>query len=114
LDSWLAQAQPIIQGFRPFVARFPAIGSLQGVLKEISNPNSSVTLLFVKAGRNTTECHKPDAVVALAPGETLKEDDLQKIFNSKTPGLPVYFVACVASAIANSPLAINIRYRYTS
>ena len=73
---------------------YPTIGTLNGNLIRVANPRNSVWLGFLKPGYGSVDCGNPDAYVRLRPGDTMTPDQMQTIFGSSSPALPVPFVVC--------------------
>lgn len=97
---------------------YPTRGTLNGNLIRVANPRNSVWLGFIKSNYGSNDCGTPEAYVRLDPGETLTEDQMQTIFGSSSPALPVQFVAC-SGAVGQSTagggltfpsLPLNITY----
>ncbi|MCI5207580.1 MAG: hypothetical protein D3910_02030 [Candidatus Electrothrix sp. ATG2] len=87
--------QDIFEGYIPYTGRFPTIGPLpRGILKKVRSVTGYPSLSFVKSGYSTRDCNQANAVVRLAPGKELSPAKMKRLFGSKTPALPVYFVAC--------------------
>lgn len=107
---WLTR-EPIVSGPIPYTGAFPALGNpLDGTLTEIRSPDWNPSLQFVKVGHSTTECGMPDAVVLLEPGGDLGPDELDGIYGTGTPSLPVSFLACAGPGPLLDQIPINISY----
>jgi hypothetical protein len=97
------QAQPVVQGPRPFTATWPPAGVARGRLVKLEVPrlpgfNPTVLVFLVKAGRSTGEVHTdPDAYVTLKTGESTTPDQLAEVFGAKEPKLPITILACVGA-----------------
>jgi hypothetical protein len=104
-------AQPIVQGWVPYLGSFG--GGTQGNLLSVQNASQSATLLFVKPGRQTSQCGDPSATVPLAPRASLTADQLKALYGAATPRLPVTFLACVTTPTPQSisQTFVNITYR---
>jgi hypothetical protein len=104
-------AQPIVQGWVPYLGSFG--GGTQGNLLSVQNASQSATLLFVKPGRQTSQCGDPSATVPLAPRASLTADQLKTLYGAATPRLPVTFLACVTTPTPQSisQTFVNITYR---
>ena len=97
---------------------YPTGGTLNGNLIRVANPRNSVWLGFIKSNYGSNDCGKSEAYVLLEPGATLTEDQMQTIFGSSSPTLPVAFVVCsgaVGKATPNGGLTfpslpLNITY----
>ena len=48
-----------------------------------------------KIGHGSADCHNPNAVVVLNSGSST--EDMQSIFNSRTPSLPIWIAFCIVS-----------------
>jgi hypothetical protein len=109
--------QPVWEGPIPYVATFPALGSIpDGRLQwmELPGPDlGNFELRFMKAGRSTAECGNPAAVVTLRPGHCLMASELAALYGSSAPSLPITFVACVGASAASAPDSVLIRVAYT-
>lgn len=88
--------QGVHEGNRPFVARFPGLGQINGSLTGIRNESRSLQLAFVLPGNSTADCGSSGSVVTLRPGQHMTSQDLQSIYGRSRPELPVWLVACVA------------------
>ena len=108
-------AQPVIQGWVPYLGKFPIIGTANGNLLSVTNAGGpSVTLFFVKPGFSTTQCGNANATVVVGPGAKMTPAQMQTLYGSATPGFPINFLACVAAAPGQNVLPlthINITYR---
>ena len=102
-------AQPIVQGYIPFLGYFG--GNVRGTLTKVTNPFSSVAVMFVKPNRSTNDCGNPSAVVPLSPSKTMTSDEMKAAFGTSAPRLPVTFLACAASSTALRVVYLNIEYR---
>lgn len=107
------QPQPIVQGFIPFSARFPATGASNGKLKEVTlreQYTGELVVLFVKPGFTTSQCGSASAVVALREGRTLTADEMRAVFGASEPSLPVNLVGCVSKNPLGSvaPVLLNV------
>jgi hypothetical protein len=104
-------AQPIVQGWVPYLGAFG--GGTQGTLLSVQNASQSATLLFVKPGRQTSQCSDPTATVPVAPRAMMTADQLKTLYGSATPRLPVTFLACLTTPTPQSISLtfLNITYR---
>jgi Fibronectin type III domain/FG-GAP-like repeat len=110
--------QPIVSGFVPYLGRFPPLVSIDGYLKEIRFLGSGAigtveALLLVKLGYSTLDCGNPDAVIVVRKDQSTT--DMQALFGSPTPRLPVDIVACLAQGSPSTiPDAVRIRVTYAA
>lgn len=104
-------AQPVVQGFVPFLGRYGGGVNFNAVLTKVSNPPNGAPLAFVKPGFSTTQCGNPSAVTTLAPGATMTSAQLTTLYGSAQPSLrqQIPFLAC-ASTNAGS-VFVNIQWR---
>jgi hypothetical protein len=104
-------AQPVTQGWVPYLGSFG--GGTKGSLLSVQNASGSATLLFVKPGKQTSQCGDPSATVPLAPRASLTAQQLTALYGSATPRLPVTFLACVTTPTPQSVSLtfVNITYR---
>jgi hypothetical protein len=70
------------------------------------------TLYFVKPGHATSECEDSDAVIVLEANNELSSDDMETLYGSPTPELPITFLTCTG-ATPNLPNWIPINITYT-
>jgi hypothetical protein len=117
VTEWMDR-QPIYQGYIPYTLKFPAFGSIDGQLLEIANirpdiDTDPITLLIVLAGRSTGDCGNANAVVLLPPGKHSTPSDMEKIFGSKTPRLPVSIVSCIGTPTVKDRPREPITLTYT-
>lgn len=104
------RAQPIIQGYIPYVGRYPIAGSSNYQLLSIQNPSQTMTLLFLKRGYSNSSCNNQSAVVRLGPKQQTTNAKLQALFGSSKPKLPVHFIACISATNTNTTqVPINLR-----
>ena len=97
--------QEIIKGMIPYFGRFPVIGSTtNGKLEKVKLLSQWPTLYFVKPGFNTSQCNQSNKVVVLNPSNELSSSQMQTLFGSIKPSLPIDFVAC---AEATTPTLLN-------
>jgi hypothetical protein len=104
-------AQPIVQGWVPYLGTFG--GGLKGSLLSVQNASQTATLLFVKPGRQTSQCSDATATVPLPPGASLTADQLKTLYASATPRLPATFLTCLTTPTPQSISLtfVNITYR---
>lgn len=107
------QRQDIYEGKIPYEGRFPIFDSpSNGVLKKVRGANGYPFLRFVKPGHDTGDCDQPNATVQLNPGEELSTADMQALYGSETPALPIYFYACAGpSTQLYDRIPINLTYQ---
>jgi Fibronectin type III domain len=107
--------QIILEGPIPYTAVYPAFGNpFNAVVTKISsNPGAGSLLQFVKPNFTTADCGNQDAVVILEQqGGTLDPDEIEEIYGTPTPSLPIYFVACGGpSPVLLNSIPINLTYR---
>jgi hypothetical protein len=105
-------AQPVTQGYVPFLGYFGGGGGFNSVLTEVRNPANGYALWFVKPGHSTTECGSSSAVIPLAPGAALTAEQMTTLYGSATPTLKnnrLPFLAC--STTPYSSVFVNVKYR---
>jgi hypothetical protein len=104
-------AQPVVQGWVPYLGSFG--GGVKGKLLDVQNASQSATLLFLKPGKSSAQCGDPTATIPVPPRERLKPDQLQTLYGSSTPALPVNFLACLTTPTPQSISLtfLNISYR---
>jgi Fibronectin type III domain len=111
------QRQEVIQGFVPYLGKYPPFGNVPpGRLLQIRVPESGLqdtAISFVKQlGHSTTECGNPNAVVVVIEGETTSPEKMTAIFGVPQPKYsslnPVLFVACVAKPPGQFPDLVDI------
>lgn len=102
-------ANPFFEGFETWSGRFPTQGRLNGNLTRITNPRTSVWVGFLKPGHGAADCGDPTAYVLLLPGQTLTADQLNTVFGSRTPALPVQFLVC-SGAIGERTAGGGLRF----
>jgi hypothetical protein len=105
-------AQPPVSGYVPFLGRYGGGGS-KSVLTKVANPANGAALSFVKPGHSSNECGNSDAVIRLAPGQSLTADQMKTIWNAAQPSLAqtLPFLACAATQA--STVWVNVQYRVT-
>jgi hypothetical protein len=104
-------SQPVTQGWVPYLGSFG--GGTQGNLLSVQNASQTATLLFVKPGKQTSQCSDPTATVPLAPRASLTAVQLTTLYGSATPRLPVTFLTCLTTPAPQSISLtfLNISYR---
>lgn len=104
-------AQPVVQGFVPFLGRYGGGVNFNAVLTKVSNPANGAPLAFVKPGFSTTQCGNANAVTTLAPGATMTSAQLTTLYGSAQPSLrqQIPFLACASTP--NSSVFVNIQWR---
>jgi cellobiose-specific phosphotransferase system component IIB len=106
------QRQQVHEGNRPFTARFPAIGTINGTLQGITNASHTATLGFIKPGNTTDDCTKSSSIVLLKPQQKMTLKQVEDIYGTSRPNLPIFFVACVSGTSAASvPIKIDFHRR---
>jgi hypothetical protein len=105
--------QIVYEGHIPYLGRFPTAGYLpSGTLRKVSLGSTFPALLFVKPGESTADCGDPNAVVLLAPGNSLTAAEMTELFGSETPDLPIVFLACAQfTPTLYDYIPIRITYR---
>lgn len=101
--------QQVHEGNHPYIARFPAIAFIKGNLTGVTNAGNSSTLAFLKPANTTADCTKTSAVVRLKPQEKMSAKDIEAIWGSARPSLPIWFVAC-ATAPAGATVAVRVDF----
>jgi hypothetical protein len=104
-------AQPVVQGFVPFLGRYGGGVNFNAVLTKVSNPANGAPLAFVKPGFSTQQCGSPSAVTTLAPGATMTADQLRTLYGSTRPSLQqqIAFLACASTSA--SSVFLNIQWQ---
>lgn len=101
------QADPPFEGIIPFVGEFPSFGSASGTLTTIgfsdANPQSTQALIFIRPGAPTTDCNVENRRVVLVRGEQMTADELDRLYFTRTPQLPIAFRACASTSTLEVP-----------
>jgi hypothetical protein len=97
-----------------FEGAVPYTGSLQsgsGTMIEVSVPFSGALegVLFVKMNHGTDDCGDEDAVVWVPAGSSIGPSEFEEIYGTRTPQIPIHFIACVSSDISLDFVVINVR-----
>jgi len=108
--------QVIVQGFVPYVGRFPPFGVVPaGRLLRIRLPQSGFpdsALAFVKRGHSTQECGDASAVVVIGEGQTTTPAQLMEIYGVAEPRFttpaPIPFLACYFTSPGLTPGFVTI------
>lgn len=103
--SMTLQPNPPVTGVIPFGGRFPGIGIAQGTLLRVAlstfNDPALLELQFIAPNAPLTDCADSDKNVILAPGQSFGPAELERLYGTRTPQLPVVFRGCVAVAGAS-------------
>jgi hypothetical protein len=87
-------------------------GIYAGRLQAIANPTSNWFVIYLlKVGHYSSECANADAVVPLAPGASTS--DMQSLYGTSNPLLPVPIVACAGGGRTLPPSTFPISVTYT-
>ena len=89
---------PVYRGFATWSGRFPTQGRLDGYLTGVANPRRSVWIGFLRSGRDAGDCGSSENYIRLDPGQSLSANQLETLFGSRTPNLPVQFFVCSGAA----------------
>jgi hypothetical protein len=106
------------EGNVPYIGSFPAIGTVrEGRLLSLELPADAVRngierVSFLRAGESTTDCTRPRSVVTLEPGQRTSASDLEAIFLTESPALPIGLVACALASTIVDRIPITVRYSY--
>ncbi|MBJ7330360.1 MAG: hypothetical protein JHC95_10710 [Solirubrobacteraceae bacterium] len=102
-------AQPVIEGWIPYLGSFGA----KGTLLSAQNASQSATLMFLKPGKKTGDCSDPTATERVAPGAKMTAAQMKTLYGAETPRLPLNFLACITTPTPqNITLTfLNITYR---
>ncbi|ERN42642.1 fibronectin type III domain protein, partial [Rubidibacter lacunae KORDI 51-2] len=107
--------QPIIEGFVPYLGKYPEFGIASGRLQKIRIPqigSRDFVLRFVKPGFSTANCGNPNAVISIPEGGTTTSEEIMQIYGVTEPryssAQPISFLACYAHSNPSSPLPTNI------
>jgi hypothetical protein len=105
------RAQPIVQGYVPFLGTYGGGVNFDAVLTKVSNPPGGAPLFFVKPGYSTEQCGTAAAVTYLAPGASMTADQLRTLYGSAQPSLKqgITFLACAGTQAGSAFL--NIQWR---
>lgn len=108
------QRENVYSGPIPYLGSFPTNGGPlpAGNLTSVQSAHVNPTLYFVKPGHATSECEDSDAVIVLEANNELSSDDMETLYGSPTPELPITFLTC-AGATPNLPNWIPINITYT-
>lgn len=104
-------AQPVVQGFVPFLGFYGGGPGFNAVLTKVSNPANGTPLAFVKPGRSTSECGSDSAVTTLSPGKTMTSEQMTALYGSARPSLTqrIAFLACAGTNA--STVFLNVQYQ---
>jgi hypothetical protein len=104
--SFFVQAQPIVQGIRPYLLAWnPGPGRrLTGLRVGTGVGVPSFVAHFMKPGQPFSACGSPGASVSLQDGETATPAQLAALFGSATPQAPLTFLACLTIANPGTPI----------
>ena len=104
-------AQPVVQGYVPFLGFYGGGAGFNAVLTKVSNPSNGTPLAFVKPGHSTTECGSDSAVTTLAPGKTMTAEQMTTLYGSARPSLTqrIAFLACAGTN--GSAVFLNVQYQ---
>lgn len=104
-------AQPVVQGYVPFLGFYGGGAGFNAVLTKVSNPSNGTPLAFVKPGHSTTECGSDAAVTTLAPGKTMTTEQMTTLYGSARPSLTqrIAFLACAGTN--GSAVFLNVQYQ---
>ncbi len=104
----------------PYATTFPSFGTIDGNLIKVQNPtpnpfnSNPVTLAFLKPGHSSLECNTASSIIVLTPGSVMSSGDMQTLFGSSTPKLPVLFLACISTPQAPiTPDFVSLDVTYT-
>jgi hypothetical protein len=101
-------AETVYSGPIPYSHLF-GYGITSGKLLSITNPNLYAVYL-IKPNAPNTDCTSSNAV-GLGAGQTTSSAQIQALYGSTTPALPVVLRACPAAQISGY-LPINVTYTY--
>lgn len=109
--SVLLSAQPVIQGYVPFLGRYGGGVNFNAVLTKVANPPGGAPLFFVKPGYSTEQCGNASATTYLAPGASMTADQLRLLYGSATPSLrnEITFLACAVTQQRSA--FVNVQWR---
>lgn len=109
--SVLLSAQPVIQGYVPFLGRYGGGVNFNAVLTKVANPPGGAPLFFVKPGYSTEQCGNASATTYLAPGTSMTADQLRLLYGSATPSLrnEITFLACAVTQQRSA--FVNVQWR---
>lgn len=104
-------AQPVVQGFVPFLGFYGGGAGFNAVLTKVTNPSNGTPLAFVKPGHSTTECGSDSAVTTLGPGKTMTAEQMTTLYGSARPSLTqrIAFLACAGTNA--SAVFLNVQYQ---
>ena len=109
-DRMTLDIRPPNEGSIWYFWYFPQIGRVNnGVLTKIFNPNPNI-LSIIKIGHGSADCHNPNAVLVLNSGSST--EDMQSIFNTRTPSLPIWISSCLVSGEASGTISLVLTYTY--
>lgn len=105
------RAQPIVQGYVPFLGTYGGGVNFNAVLTKVANPPGGAPLFFVKPGYSTEQCGTAAAVTHLAPGAAMTADQLRTLYGSQQPSLKqgITFLACAGTQASSAFLTIQWR-----
>lgn len=87
--------------------------SIYGTAHSLQNPVNNPAIAIVQIGATSDDCFDASKAVTLKPGATTSAADMQKLYGSSSPALPLPVVACVyASGSPPVTLPVTIAYTY--
>lgn len=105
--------QQVIQGWVPYLGTFGQ--NTRGNLLTVQNASQSATLMFVKPipGNGTPNCSDPNATVRVGPRAMMTADQMQTLYASASPRLPITFLACLTAPTLQpiGPTFLSITYK---
>lgn len=108
----------VFEGNVPYTGSFPALGTVHdGHLLSLELPSDAarsgiVRVSFLRAGESTTDCTRAGSIVTLEPGQSTSASDLEAIFLTESPPLPIGLLACALASAPVDRIPIVVRYSY--
>ncbi len=106
----------------PFLAYFPSgfeagFGTIDGELLAIVAPSDIVrsyvaSIQIPKRGYTTDDCGTASRVITLYPGEETTPSEIEAIYGTRTPPLPVVVAMCATGDRIADVIPIGINYQY--
>jgi hypothetical protein len=110
----LLKPQPVWSGPIPYASTFPEMGHIDnGRLVKITNPNDFAICLLLPGHWSTEGCTS-NATIILGHDQDTTPQNLEKLFGSSNPSLPIRLVALKTAGNATDPLPVLITYTQTS
>lgn len=108
------KSQPSVTLSIPYIGTFPNLGYINGQLVEIkNNPPNTFAICLLLPDHSSSEGCTSNATIILAPGQATSTTDLEKLFGSSSPRLPITFVALRQAETLPAPELLPVTITYT-